>query len=86
VPADSNDIAAEYQTLLGELEKFNPDLLKKNRLLAISKSDMLDEELKQAIHDEIRDLNPLFFSSIAQMGLVELKDALWKSMDEATVW
>lgn len=61
VPADSNDIAAEYQTLLGELEKFNPDLLKKNRLLAISKSDMLDEELKQAIHDEIRDLNPLFF-------------------------
>jgi hypothetical protein len=59
----------EYQTLLGELEKYNPDLLKKNRLLAISKSDMLDDELKQAIHDEIRDLNPLFFSSIAQMGI-----------------
>jgi len=86
VPADSDDIAKEYQTLLGELEKYNPDLLKKNRMLAISKSDMLDDELKEAIHDEIREFNPLFFSSVAQMGLVELKDALWKSMDEATVW
>ena len=72
--------------MLGELEKYNPDLLKKNRLLAISKSDMLDDELKAAIHDEIRELNPLFFSSIAQMGLAELKDERWKSMDEATVW
>jgi GTP-binding protein len=86
VPADSNDIAKEYQTLLAELEKYNPDLLKKNRMLAISKCDMLDDELKEAIHSEIREFSPLFFSSVAQMGLVELKDALWKSMDEATVW
>lgn len=86
VPADCPDIRSEYTTLLGELEKYNPDLLKKNRILAISKSDMLDEELQIAIHDEIKDLNPLFFSSVAQMGLVELKDAIWKAMETSTVW
>lgn len=86
VPADCPDIRSEYATLLGELEKYNPDLLKKNRILAISKSDMLDEELQIAIHDEIKDLNPLFFSSVAQMGLVELKDAIWKAMETSTVW
>lgn len=86
VPADCADIRAEYETLLGELEKYNPDLLKKNRILAISKSDMLDEELQTAIHDEIKDLNPMFFSSVAQQGLMELKDAIWNAMETSTVW
>lgn len=86
VPADAHDIRDEYQTLLGELEKYNPDLLKKKRLLAISKSDMLDDELESAIQEEIADLNPLFFSSVAQKNLQALKDEIWKAMDESTIW
>lgn len=86
VPADADDIRQEYQTLLGELEKYNPDLLKKNRLLAISKSDMLDEELEEAMRAEIEDLNPIFFSSVAQKGLQPLKDKIWQAMENATVW
>ncbi|MDA0912683.1 MAG: GTPase ObgE [Bacteroidetes bacterium] len=86
VPADAQDIREEYQTLLGELEKYNPDLLKKKRLLAISKSDMLDDELESAIREEISDLNPLFFSSVAQKNLQALKDEIWKAMDESTIW
>lgn len=86
VPADADDIRQEYETLLGELEKYNPDLLKKNRLLAISKSDMLDEELEEALRAEIEDLNPIFFSSVAQKGLQTLKDKIWQAMESATVW
>jgi len=86
VPADADDIRQEYETLLGELEKYNPDLLKKNRLLAISKSDMLDEELEEALRAEIEDLNPIFFSSVAQKGVQTLKDKIWQAMESATVW
>jgi GTP-binding protein len=86
VPADADDIRQEYETLLGELEKYNPDLVKKNRLLAISKSDMLDEELEEALRAEIEDLNPIFFSSVAQKGLQTLKDKIWQAMESATVW
>lgn len=86
VPADADDIRQEYETLLGELEKYNPDLLKKNRLLAISKSDMLDDELEEALRAEIEDLNPIFFSSVAQKGLQTLKDKIWQAMEGATVW
>lgn len=86
VPADADDIRQEYETLLGELEKYNPGLLKKNRLLAISKSDMLDEELEEALRAEIEDLNPIFFSSVAQKGLQTLKDKIWQAMESATVW
>jgi len=86
VPADADDIRKEYETLLGELEKYNPDLLKKNRLLAISKSDMLDDELEEALRAEIEDLNPIFFSSVAQKGLQPLKDKIWQAMENATVW
>ena len=86
VPADANDIRTEYETLLNELEKYNPDLLKKNRLLAVSKADMLDDELEEAMRAEIEDLDPIFFSSIAQQGLQQLKDRIWQSMESATVW
>lgn len=86
VPADANDIRTEYETLLNELEKYNPDLLKKNRLLAVSKSDMLDDELEEAMRAEIEDLDPIFFSSVAQQGIQQLKDRIWQSMESATVW
>ena len=83
VPADSDDIYKDYQVLLHELEKYSPELLHKERILAISKSDMLDEELKKEISAELPDELPhLFISSIANQGLVELKDQIWKSINE----
>ncbi len=82
IPADSDDIAKEYAILLNELKKHNPELLDKQRLLAISKSDMLDQELQDEIEKELpKDLPHLFISSVAQLGLVELKDALWKMLN-----
>ena len=83
VPADSDDIAKEYEILLGELQKYNPELLDKDRILAISKSDMLDEELIAEIKEELpTDLPSLFISSVAQQGLTELKDLIWKKLNE----
>ena len=83
VPADSDDITKEYEILLGELRKYNPELLDKNRILAISKSDMLDEELIAEIKKELpTDLPSLFISSVAQQGLTELKDLIWKKLNE----
>jgi GTP-binding protein len=82
VPADSNDIAIEYHILLGELEKYNPELLDKDKILAISKSDMLDDELKEEITKELpTDIESIFISSVAQQGLVELKDLIWKKLN-----
>jgi len=83
VPADSDDIAKEYEILLGELQKYNPELLDKDRILAISKSDMLDEELIAEVKEELpKDLPSLFISSVAQQGLTELKDLIWKKLNE----
>ena len=83
VPADSNDILKEYHILLAELNKYNPQLLDKNRILAISKSDMLDQELKDEISQYLpHDLTYLFISSIAQQGLMELKDTIWQKLNE----
>ncbi|MCF6223014.1 MAG: GTPase ObgE [Flavobacteriaceae bacterium] len=82
IPADSDDIQNEYNILLNELKKHNPELLDKDRLLAISKSDMLDDELKVEITKELpTDLKHLFISSVAQTGLIELKDELWKMLN-----
>jgi GTP-binding protein len=79
----SDDITKEYRILLGELKKYNPELLDKNRILAISKSDMLDDELTQEIKQELpQDIECLFISSVAQQGLVELKDVIWKKLNE----
>lgn len=81
VPADSRDIKTEYDILLNELRKYNPELLDKKRLLAISKSDMLDEELKTEIRRELpNDVPTIFISSITQQGITELKDLLWKHL------
>jgi GTP-binding protein len=82
VPADSDDIAKEYEILLNELKKHNPELLDKQRLLAISKDDMLDDELRDEIRKELpKEIPHIFFSSIAQKGLTELKDQLWKMLN-----
>ena len=83
VPADSMDIRADYETLLRELEKYNPELLDKQRLLAVSKSDLLDEELRAAIAAELQGLDPIFFSSVAQQGLDPLKDQIWAAMQSS---
>jgi GTPase len=78
IPADSNDHANEFKILLNELEQFNPELLDKEMLLCISKSDMLDDELKDAIAATLPKKIPhLFISSVAQTGLQVLKDKLW---------
>ena len=82
IPADSEDIQKEYEILLNELRKHNPELLDKDRLLAISKSDMLDDELKEEMKQELPDgVKALFISSVAQLGLMELKDELWKMLN-----
>ena len=82
IPADSDNIQKEYNILLNELKKHNPELLDKERLLAISKSDMLDDELKEEIEKELpKDLPYLFISSVAQTGLTELKDKLWAMLN-----
>ncbi len=77
VPGSSDDIRKEYEILLNELREFNPELLDKDRFLAISKSDLLDKELEQMISSELKDIPHLFISSVAQKGLEELKDKLW---------
>lgn len=77
VPCDSGDIHNEYETLLGELEKYNPELLDKKRILAITKSDMLDDELIEEIKKDLPDIPNLFISSVSQKGIQELKDLIW---------
>ncbi len=82
LPADSNDHKKEYETLLSELEKYNPELMHKQFLIAISKSDMLDDELKSAIVAELPAHIPhIFISSLTGNGLTELKDLLWKTLN-----
>lgn len=81
IPADANDIKNEYGILLNELKKYNPELLDKKRLLAISKADLLDDELKVEISKELpTELPCLFISSITNQGITELKDLIWKSL------
>ena len=81
VPADSGDIKKEYNILLNELNKYNPQLLDKKRLLTISKADLLDDELKVAIRKELPpDLPFTFISSLTNQGISELKDLIWKGL------
>ncbi|WP_425235927.1 GTPase ObgE [Ulvibacterium sp.] len=85
IPADSKDISKEYEILLDELRRYNPELLDKQRLLAISKSDLLDEELMEMMRMELdkdfKEIPYLFISSIAQLGMQELKDRLWTMLN-----
>lgn len=83
IPADSNDHKKEFTILLNELEQYNPELLHKQFLIAISKSEMLDEELKAAVAKELpKNIPHIFISSVTQQGLNELKDLLWKALNE----
>jgi GTP-binding protein len=82
IPADSRDIKREYEVLLNELEQFNPELLTKERVLAITKSDLLDEELINEIEPTLPNIPHVFISSVANMGLNELKDMLWHKLNK----
>lgn len=85
IPADSNDITKEYEILLDELRRYNPELIDKQRIVAISKSDMLDDELMgemKTILDKELNVPYMFISSVAQKGIQELKDMLWKLLNE----
>lgn len=81
IPADSADIQKEYQVLLNELEQFNPELLDKNRILVISKCDLIDKELEDEMRKNIPPLPCVFISAIANKGITELKDLIWKELN-----
>lgn len=83
VPADSDDINKEYEVLVNELKLYNPELTHKDRILAISKADMLDDELKEEIKKELpKGVPTIFFSSITQEGIPSLKDLIWKTLND----
>ncbi len=82
VPGDTDDIKKEYELLLNELEKFNPDMLQKHRVLAVTKCDLLDEELMEMLRETLpQDLPVVFISSVTGFGLNDLKDVLWKELN-----
>jgi GTPase len=81
VPADSANHLKEYNILLNELNKYNPELLDKQRFLTISKSDMLDDELKNEISAELAEIPHLFFSSVTGYNIMKLKDQIWKILN-----
>lgn len=82
IPADTADISKEYNILINELEAYNPELLDKKRVLAISKSDMLDDELKKEIRPLLPRLPCVFISSITGEGIKDLKDLLWLNLND----
>jgi len=81
IPADSKDIHQEYLILLSELQGYNPELLDKNRILAISKSDLLDDELKDEIRKDIPEVPWQFISSVTGEGISSLKDRIWQELN-----
>ncbi len=84
IPADAEDIKKQYDILLDELRRYNPEMLDKERIVAISKCDMLDDELKAELKIELDNELPIpymFISSVAQQGITELKDTLWKMLN-----
>ena len=83
IPADSDDIAADYEVLLGELTQYNPELLDKQRLLAITKCDMLDDELIDQMRAHLPEgVESIFISSVANMNITQLKDMLWRALQQ----
>lgn len=83
IPADSDNHKKEFDILYSELEQYNPELLHKKMIIAVSKSDMLDEELKKEIGKELPENIPhLFFSAVTQTGITQLKDTLWAALNE----
>lgn len=83
IPADADDIKETYDILLNELKQYNPELLDKKRILAISKSDLLDEELMHEMKETLPETVPsIFISAVTQQGLTKLKDMIWRSLNE----
>ncbi len=85
VPGTTDDIKKEYEILLNELRQYNPELLDKEHLLVITKSDLLDEELEDMLSETLGDIPHIYISSVAQQGLTELKDAIWKMLVKANL-
>jgi len=81
IPADSKNIKGEYEVLVNELKMYNPELLDKKRVLAISKSDMLDEELMNEIRNDLPEISRVFISSLTGQGIITLKDMIWKVLN-----
>ncbi len=81
VPADSKNIKGEYEILVNELKMYNPELLDKKRILAISKSDMLDDELKKEVRKDLPEISRVFISSVTGDGIGVLKDMIWKELN-----
>ena len=82
IPGDTDDIKKEYEVLLGELKNFNPEMLDKHRVLAVTKCDLLDEELIEMLKETLpTDLPVVFISSVTGQGIQELKDVLWKELN-----
>jgi len=85
IPADADDIHKQYDILLDELRRYNPEMLDKERFIAISKSDMLDDELKAELKEELDNNLPIdymFISSLTQEGIIQLKDKLWQMLND----
>jgi len=87
ISADSDSVAEQYQILLSELERYNPELLDKNRVIAISKADLLDQELRTELTEELKETLPkeipfILISAVAQQGIQELKDLLWNQLQD----
>ncbi len=85
IPSDSKNIIDEYKVLLNELRTYNPELLDKKRLLAITKSDMIDEELEAEIKRELPEIPSIFISSIANKNIDKLKDMIWLALEKANL-
>ena len=82
VPGDTDDIKKEYEILLNELKQFNPEMLDKHRVLAVTKCDLLDEELIEMLQETLpNDLPVVFISAVTGQGLDDLKDILWKELN-----
>jgi GTP-binding protein len=84
VPSDTKDIKKEFNILINELREYNPELLDKHRILAISKSDFLDEELERELEAELPENIPhIFISAVTGKGIPQLKDLIWKELEKS---
>lgn len=83
IPSDSKSIREEYGVLLNELEQYNPELLDKKRLLAITKTDFIDAQLQQELEEELPELPHVFISAVTGTGISELKDMLWSALESS---
>jgi len=83
IPADSDDVQRDYEVLLGELTQYNPELLDKRRLLAVTKCDMLDDELMEQMKPHLpAGIPAIFISSVSGLNIRQLKDMLWEALQE----